>query len=126
MQETDVNHYLFDHLSINTMPNVAQPLDYSLKFSDVLLLKDQKNATAKKISKKYKKLRQKKNMAKELTEEAIDNMKKSKHLRRDDMETIKCNSDVEADDGSTVNYNSDVEIDDTSGPETIDYTLINQ
>ena len=67
MQETDVNYYLFDHLSINTMPNVAQPLDCSLKFSDILLLKDQKNATAKKISKKYKKLRQKKNMAKELT-----------------------------------------------------------
>ena len=79
-----------------------------------------KNAVPKKISKKYKKIRQKKGKTKELTKKTTSgNMRKSKHLWTDGMEMVKYNSDIEVDNLSTLNYNS--ELDDTSDVETIDY-----
>ena len=80
-KETDVNDILFDHVPIDKTPNVPPPPDPSLNFSDISLPKNKgKNAAVKKISKKYKKFKQKKDKTKELTKKAIDNMKKSKHL----------------------------------------------
>ena len=51
-----------------------------------------------KISEQHKKIRQRKNMTKELAKKATDSMKKPKHLRTDNMETVNYNSDVERDD----------------------------
>ena len=49
MQETDMNHILFDHVSIDTTPNVPQPPDPSLDFSGILLaMNKEKNGIAKK------------------------------------------------------------------------------
>ena len=42
----------------------------------------------KNISKKYKKIRQKKEKTKKLTKKATDNIKKSKHLLTDNIEMI--------------------------------------
>ena len=75
-QETDVTGILFDHVPIDTIPSVPRPPNPWLKFLDILLPKNKgKNVVAKKISKKYKKIRQKKDKTKELTKKAIDNMK---------------------------------------------------
>ena len=81
-QETDANNILFDQKPIETTPNVPPPPDPSLDFSDILLPKNKgKNAVPKKISKKYKKIRQKKGKTKELTKKTTSgNMRKSKHL----------------------------------------------
>ena len=65
-QEIDVNDILFDHVAIDTMPNVPPPPDPSYNFLDILLPKNKgKNTTGKKISKKNKKIRQKKDKTKE-------------------------------------------------------------
>ena len=74
----------------------------------------------KKISKKYKKIRQKRDKTKGLTKKAIGNLK-IKHLQTDDMETVNYNSDIEPDNLSNVNFNSNVEIDEVSDAETMDY-----
>ena len=65
-QEIDVNDILFDHVAIDTMPNVPPPPDPLYNFLDILLPKNKrKNTTGKKISKKNKKIRQKKDKTKE-------------------------------------------------------------
>ena len=52
-QETDVNDILFDHVPIDTTPNVPPPPDPSCNFSDILLPKSKgKNAVAKKSQQK--------------------------------------------------------------------------
>ena len=49
-----MNHILFDHVSIDTTPNVPQPPDPSLNFSDNLLVKQKgKKFIAKRISRNY-------------------------------------------------------------------------
>ena len=59
-QETDVNDILFDHVPIDTTPNVPPLPDPSLNFSDILLPKSKgKNVIAKKSAKSTKKLRKK-------------------------------------------------------------------
>ena len=74
-QETDVNDILFDHVPIDTTPNVPPLPDPLLNFLDILLPKNKgKNDVAKRISKKYKKIRQKKDNTKELTRKVIDNI----------------------------------------------------
>ena len=55
-QETDVNDILFDHVLIDTTPNVPPPADPSLNFSDILLPKSK----GKKKSAKSTKLLDKK------------------------------------------------------------------
>ena len=52
-----MGHILFDHVAIDTTPNVAPLPDPLLNFSNTLLPKNKgKNAVAKKISKTTKKL----------------------------------------------------------------------
>ena len=67
-----MNDILFDHVPKDTTPNVSPPPDPSLNFSNILLPKYKgKNLIAKNISKKYKKIRQKKDKPKGLTKKLL-------------------------------------------------------
>ena len=68
-QEADVNYILFDHVPIDTTPNVSPPPDPSLNFSDVFK-KQRKKSRCKKISKKYKKTRKKKGQDKRINKKS--------------------------------------------------------
>ena len=71
-QETDVNDILFDHVPIDTTPNVPPPPDPSLDFLDILLPKNKgKNAVAKENQQKDKKTGQKKDKTKKITKKAL-------------------------------------------------------
>ena len=59
--ETSVDDILFDHEPIDTTPNDQPAPEPTLNFSDILLPKnDAKTKAAKKIKKKYQKIRKKK------------------------------------------------------------------
>ena len=71
-------------------------------------------------------MRQNKNKIKKITNDAIQNIKKSNYLQTDDKEMFNYNSDIESNDLSTVNYNSDVDMDNVSDAKTINYNTTNK
>ena len=70
-QETDVNDILFDRVPIDTTLDVPPLPDPSFDLSDILLPKNkEKNVIVKKVSKTYKKIRQKRDKTKKLTKKS--------------------------------------------------------
>ena len=122
--ETDANHILLEHGPVDTTPDILRSPEPLLNFSDILLKNNKgKNRTAKKKRQKYKNIRPNQDKIKELTKQAIKEIKKSNYLETDDVETVNYNDGINIDDISTA---GDVEIENMSDPETIAYDKVNK
>ena len=123
LDDTDINDVLFEYVPVDDTLNYPSPPDSLPSFSDILLPKNKsKKKAAKKIFKKYQKMRQNRDRVKKAAKKAIQKLKKARYIQTDDTQTVNYNVDVNTDDLTTVGYTSDAEIENLSNAEAVDYT----
>ena len=111
LDDLDTNDVLLKHVPVDDTPNYPSPPDPLPNFSDILLPKNKsKEKVAKKIKKKYQKMRQNRDRVKKAAKNAIQKLQKARYIQTDDTQTVNYNDDVTIDSLTTVGYISSAKI----------------